>query len=210
MSNSRDFIDSIENGENLEAESHFSSALSDKVGASLENRRQELANELVNEKMQVKVRRAGQGSELDAGSGRNERDKVADQARKDREGNLEPVTKGSTKTIITKLRTAGQPKGSDELDATGSGPKIKPQKKHVSAGLTKDHSKKIGLGRMMGPTKTDQQGAMSQTLARQQLTRRAKKVGGTKNLSRKDVDDAVKAEKGGFQDTGGGYDTSQD
>ena len=81
MNNSRDFIDSIENGENLEAESHFSGALSDKVGASLENRRQDLSNELVNEKMQVKVRRAGQGSELDAGSGRNERDKVADQAR---------------------------------------------------------------------------------------------------------------------------------
>ena len=58
MNNSRDFIDSIENGENLEAESHFSSVLSDKVGASLENRRQELANELVNEKMQVKVQRA--------------------------------------------------------------------------------------------------------------------------------------------------------
>jgi hypothetical protein len=58
MNNSRDFIDSIENGENLEAESHFSDALSDKVGASLENRRQELANELVNEKMQVKVQRA--------------------------------------------------------------------------------------------------------------------------------------------------------
>ena len=49
MNNSRDFIDSIENGENLEAESHFSNALSDKVGASLENRRQELAYELVNE-----------------------------------------------------------------------------------------------------------------------------------------------------------------
>jgi hypothetical protein len=69
MNNSRDFIDSIENGENLEAESHFSDALSDKVGASLENRRQELAYELVNEggpEMQRAAMQVGkQASETD-------------------------------------------------------------------------------------------------------------------------------------------------
>ena len=48
---SRDFIDAIENGDNIEAESEFSNVMMSKVGNELEAHRQELANEFVNEKL---------------------------------------------------------------------------------------------------------------------------------------------------------------
>ena len=48
MSNTiRDFVDAIGNGDNLDAESHFNNALSQKVGAALETKRQEVANSFV-------------------------------------------------------------------------------------------------------------------------------------------------------------------
>ncbi len=47
---SREFIDNIENNNNLEAEENFSRILVNKVGISLEERRYGLANDLVNEK----------------------------------------------------------------------------------------------------------------------------------------------------------------
>ena len=49
MENSREFINSITDGENLEAEIHFSNSMTDKVGAALELRRIELASDSVNE-----------------------------------------------------------------------------------------------------------------------------------------------------------------
>ena len=44
---SRDFIDAIENGDNIEAESEFSNVMMSKVGNELEAHRQELANDFV-------------------------------------------------------------------------------------------------------------------------------------------------------------------
>jgi hypothetical protein len=67
MKNSKEFINSITNGENLEAEMHFSNSMTDKVGAALELRRIELANDSVNEDLGREVRdaalmrKAGQG-----------------------------------------------------------------------------------------------------------------------------------------------------
>lgn len=200
MSNSRDFIDSIENGENLEAESHFSSALSDKVGASLENRRQELANELVNEKMHVKVRRADQGSELDAGSGRNERDKVADQARRDREDNRRVVTGREGGSAVN--RTAGQPKGSDELDSGASAPK----KKKSDGPVNPKAIKQFDRPSIKNPTMKQQlQRGMEDRLAKDDIKRLGKGAKDPKKTAK-----IAKKMKSGYQDTGGGYDTSQD
>ena len=54
MENSREFINSITDGENLEAESHFSSAMTDKVGAALELRRIELASDSVEEGISIR------------------------------------------------------------------------------------------------------------------------------------------------------------
>ena len=48
---SREFIDAIENGDNLSAESEFSDVMMNKVGNSLETNRQELANSFVNSKV---------------------------------------------------------------------------------------------------------------------------------------------------------------
>ena len=55
MKNSKKFINSITNGENLEAEMHFSNSMTDKVGAALELRRIELANDSVNEKTEANL-----------------------------------------------------------------------------------------------------------------------------------------------------------
>ena len=46
---SRQFIDNIADNDNLEAETHFTNIMIDKVGSSLEDRRYDLANDLVNE-----------------------------------------------------------------------------------------------------------------------------------------------------------------
>jgi len=47
MSNVRDFVDSIADGDNLAAETHFNNALSAKVGDALETKRVEVANTFV-------------------------------------------------------------------------------------------------------------------------------------------------------------------
>ena len=60
---SREFIDNIENNNNLEAEAHFTNIMIDKVGSSLEERRYDLANDLVNEKKEMKGTRAITGDE---------------------------------------------------------------------------------------------------------------------------------------------------
>ena len=48
---SREFIDAIENGDNLSAESEFSDVMMSKVGGALESHRKELANSFVNNKV---------------------------------------------------------------------------------------------------------------------------------------------------------------
>lgn len=48
---SREIVDAIESGDNIEAESEFSNVMMSKVGNELEAHRQELANEFVNEKL---------------------------------------------------------------------------------------------------------------------------------------------------------------
>ena len=47
MDNIRNFVDAIASGDNLEAEAQFNQALSQKVGDSLETKRQEVANTFV-------------------------------------------------------------------------------------------------------------------------------------------------------------------
>ena len=47
MNSVRDFVDSIASGDNLEAETHFNNALSQKVGDALETKRMEVANTFV-------------------------------------------------------------------------------------------------------------------------------------------------------------------
>lgn len=47
MDSVRDFVDSIASGENLEAESHFNTALAQKVGDALETKRMEVAKTFV-------------------------------------------------------------------------------------------------------------------------------------------------------------------
>ena len=49
---SREIIDSIASGENLEAEAHFGNAMVDKVGKALEVKRQELSKTFVNQEAQ--------------------------------------------------------------------------------------------------------------------------------------------------------------
>ena len=44
---SEDFVDALQVGKNLEAESAFKSALQDKIGAALETKRREVANSFV-------------------------------------------------------------------------------------------------------------------------------------------------------------------
>ena len=53
MNNPREFIDNIADNDNLEAEMHFTNIMIDKVGSSLEDRRYDLANDLVNEKKEM-------------------------------------------------------------------------------------------------------------------------------------------------------------
>ena len=43
----RDFVDSISDGDNLAAETHFNNALASKVGDALETKRKEVANTFV-------------------------------------------------------------------------------------------------------------------------------------------------------------------
>ena len=43
----RDFVDSIANGDNLAAETHFNTALAAKVGDALETKRQDVAKTFV-------------------------------------------------------------------------------------------------------------------------------------------------------------------
>jgi hypothetical protein len=47
MNSVRNFVDAIASGENLEAETHFNTALSQKVGDALETKRMEVANTFV-------------------------------------------------------------------------------------------------------------------------------------------------------------------
>ncbi len=42
-----DFVDALHNGKNLEAENSFKTAMQDKIGASLETKRKEVANNFV-------------------------------------------------------------------------------------------------------------------------------------------------------------------
>tara|TARA_B100001057_G_C22092954_1_gene660259 strand:- start:104 stop:280 length:177 start_codon:yes stop_codon:yes gene_type:complete len=44
---SREIIDALANGDNLNAESEFKNAISQKVGASLEAKRQEVASSMI-------------------------------------------------------------------------------------------------------------------------------------------------------------------
>ena len=43
----KDFVDSIAKGDNLEAETHFNTALAQKVGGALETKRMEVAKSFV-------------------------------------------------------------------------------------------------------------------------------------------------------------------
>jgi hypothetical protein len=45
---SRDFVDSVMNGDNVHAQDTFKTAISDKVGETLEVKRREYANSFVN------------------------------------------------------------------------------------------------------------------------------------------------------------------
>ena len=45
----KDIIDSIASGDNLGAETHFKNAISSKVGAALEKKREEVANTIVSQ-----------------------------------------------------------------------------------------------------------------------------------------------------------------
>ena len=47
MANTRDMIDALHRGDNLEAEKAFNDAMSAKVGSSLETKRVEVANSFV-------------------------------------------------------------------------------------------------------------------------------------------------------------------
>ena len=44
---SEDFVNALRNGKNLEAEDAFKSAMQDKIGAALETKRREVANNFV-------------------------------------------------------------------------------------------------------------------------------------------------------------------
>ena len=47
---SEDFVDALHSGKNLEAEDAFKSAMQDKIGAALETKRREVANNFVQNK----------------------------------------------------------------------------------------------------------------------------------------------------------------
>ena len=47
---SEDFVDALHMGKNLEAEDAFKSAMQDKIGAALETKRREVANNFVQNK----------------------------------------------------------------------------------------------------------------------------------------------------------------
>ena len=49
---SNEFVDSLYNGKNLEAEDAFKTAMQDKVGAALEVKRREVANNFVKTKIE--------------------------------------------------------------------------------------------------------------------------------------------------------------
>ena len=49
---SNEFVDALYNGKNLEAEDAFKSAMQDKVGAALEVKRREVANNFVKTKVE--------------------------------------------------------------------------------------------------------------------------------------------------------------
>ena len=49
---SEDFVDALHSGKNLEAENAFKSAMQDKVGAALEVKRREVANNFVKTKVE--------------------------------------------------------------------------------------------------------------------------------------------------------------
>ena len=49
---SNEFVDALYNGKNLEAEDAFKSAMQDKVGAALEVKRREVANNFVKPKIE--------------------------------------------------------------------------------------------------------------------------------------------------------------
>ena len=50
---SNEFVSAIHNGKNLEAEDAFKSAMQDKVGAALEVKRREVANNFVKTKIEA-------------------------------------------------------------------------------------------------------------------------------------------------------------
>ena len=49
---SEDFVNALRNGKNLEAEDAFKSAMQDKIGAALETKRREVANNFVKTKVE--------------------------------------------------------------------------------------------------------------------------------------------------------------
>ena len=49
---SEDFVDALHSGKNLEAENAFKSAMQDKIGAALETKRREVANNFVKTKIE--------------------------------------------------------------------------------------------------------------------------------------------------------------
>ena len=49
---SNEFVDALYNGKNLEAEDAFKSAMQDKIGAALETKRREVANNFVKTKVE--------------------------------------------------------------------------------------------------------------------------------------------------------------
>ena len=49
---SEDFVNALRNGKNLEAEDAFKSAMQDKIGAALETKRREVANNFVKSKVE--------------------------------------------------------------------------------------------------------------------------------------------------------------
>jgi len=55
MANTKDMIDALAKGDNLEAEKAFNDVMSGKVGTSLEDKRVEVANSFVKTPVEVKA-----------------------------------------------------------------------------------------------------------------------------------------------------------
>ena len=55
MANTRDMIDALHKGDNLEAEKAFNDVMSGKVGTSLEDKRVEVANSFVKTPVEAKA-----------------------------------------------------------------------------------------------------------------------------------------------------------